>query len=36
MCGSPRKLERDMGWSRRFTLEASLADVLKDWEVMLS
>lgn len=36
MCGSPRKLERDMGWSRRFTLEASLADVLKDWEVRLS
>jgi GDP-4-dehydro-6-deoxy-D-mannose reductase len=32
MCGSPRKLERDTGWSRRFTLDASLADVLKDWE----
>ena len=36
MCGNPRKLERDTGWSRRFTLDASLADVLRDWETRLS
>ena len=36
ICGSPRKLERDTGWTRRFSLEQSLADILNDWETKLS
>jgi GDP-4-dehydro-6-deoxy-D-mannose reductase len=36
MCGSPRKLERDTGWTRRFALDQSLKDVLDDWEAKLS
>jgi GDP-4-dehydro-6-deoxy-D-mannose reductase len=30
ICGSPRKLERDTGWTRQHTLDASLADILND------
>ena len=36
MCGSPRKVERDTGWIRQFTLDQSLGDVLRDWEAKLS
>ena len=36
ICGSPRKLERDTGWSRRYSLDTSLADILNDWEAKLS
>jgi len=36
MCGSPRKLERDTGWARKFSLDTSLADILNDWEAKLS
>jgi GDP-4-dehydro-6-deoxy-D-mannose reductase len=36
MCGSPRKIERATGWTRRFGLDASLRDVLTDWETRLS
>src|SRR5438552_6665957 len=34
--GSPRKLERDTGWTRQNSLDASLADILNDWEAKLS
>src|SRR3989442_981703 len=34
--GSPRKLERDTGWQRRYSLETSLADILNEWEAKLS
>jgi len=34
--GSPRKLERDTGWTRQHSLDASLADILDDWEAKLS
>ena len=34
--GSPRKLERDTGWARRYSLNTSLADILNDWEAKLS
>jgi GDP-4-dehydro-6-deoxy-D-mannose reductase len=36
ICGSPRKLERDTGWARKFSLDTSLADILNDWEAKLS
>lgn len=36
ICGSPRKLERDTGWARRYSLDTSLADILNDWEAKLS
>lgn len=36
VCGSPRKLERDTGWTRRYSLDASLTDILNDWEAKLS
>jgi GDP-4-dehydro-6-deoxy-D-mannose reductase len=36
ICGSPRKLERDTGWTRQYSLDASLADILNDWEAKLS
>jgi GDP-4-dehydro-6-deoxy-D-mannose reductase len=36
MCGSPRKLQSDTGWTRQFSLEKSLQDVLHDWETKLS
>jgi len=35
ICGSPRKLESDTGWVRRYSLDASLADILRDWEARL-
>jgi len=35
MCGSPRKIEHDTGWTRRFSLDNSLQDVLHDWETKL-
>ena len=34
--GSPRKLERDTGWARRYSLDTSLADILNDWKAKLS
>jgi GDP-4-dehydro-6-deoxy-D-mannose reductase len=36
ICGSPRKLERDTGWARRYSLDKSLADILNDLEAKLS
>jgi GDP-4-dehydro-6-deoxy-D-mannose reductase len=36
ICGSPRKLEQDTGWTRRYSLDTSLADILNDWEAKLS
>ena len=36
ICGSPRKLEHDTGWARRYSLDTSLADILNDWEAKLS
>jgi GDP-4-dehydro-6-deoxy-D-mannose reductase len=36
ICGSPRKLERDTGWTRRHSLDTSLADILNDWEAKVS
>ena len=36
ICGSPRKLERDTGWTRQHSLDASLAEILNDWEAKLS
>jgi GDP-4-dehydro-6-deoxy-D-mannose reductase len=36
ICGSPRKLERDTGWARRYSLDTSLTDILNDWEAKLS
>jgi GDP-4-dehydro-6-deoxy-D-mannose reductase len=36
ICGSPRKLERDTGWVRRYSLATSLTDILNDWEAKLS
>ena len=36
MCGSPRKLERQTGWTRQFGLDQSLQDVLRDWEAKLA
>lgn len=36
VCGSPRKLERDTGWTRRYSLDTSLRDILTDWEARLS
>jgi GDP-4-dehydro-6-deoxy-D-mannose reductase len=36
ICGSPRKLERDTGWIRRYSLDSSLTDILNDWESKLS
>ena len=35
ICGSPRKLERDTGWTRQHSLDVSLADILNDWEAKL-
>ena len=36
ICGSPGKLERDTGWTRQYSLDASLTDILNDWEAKLS
>lgn len=36
ICGSPRKLERDTGWTRRYPIDTSLNDILEDWEAKLS
>ena len=36
ICGSPRKLEGDTGWARRYSLDTSLTDILNDWEAKLS
>jgi GDP-4-dehydro-6-deoxy-D-mannose reductase len=36
ICGSPRKLERDTGWKREYSLDASLADIINDWKAKLS
>lgn len=36
MCGSPRKIQRDTGWTRDFGLDASLRDIVMDWEARLS
>jgi len=36
ICGSPRKLERDTGWTRHYALDTSLADILSDWETKIS
>jgi len=36
ICGSPRKLERDTSWTRQYSLDTSLADILNDWEAKLS
>ena len=35
VCGSPRKLERDTGWTQRYSLKTSLTDILSDWEARL-
>ena len=35
ICGSPRKLQADTGWTRRYSLDTSLKDVLNDWEARL-
>jgi GDP-4-dehydro-6-deoxy-D-mannose reductase len=36
ICGSPRKLERDTGWKREYSLDATLTDIIDDWEAKLS
>jgi len=36
ICGNPQKLEHDTGWTRRYSSDASLADIIDDWEAKLS
>jgi GDP-4-dehydro-6-deoxy-D-mannose reductase len=36
ICGSPQKLERDTGWTRHYSLDQSLTDILLDWEARLA
>ena len=36
ICGNPRKLERDTGWTRQYSIDRSLTDILGDWEARLT